>query len=384
MDSISWLSHGMPSFLFWNKRSADGDLRATDPLGFDALREAMSNGLVPLLTGATGDADEYLWTMIGLRWAKAVTQSAVDADLFEQGFARFERALKQFWYKTGASGQRRIAGIQVVKVLCAGTQPNVTRPILANQRATGLLGNYIVSLRELGLVKRGSLQPVEAEVDRLLIDVEFPNGHAWYKKWETLDETCNSVKLQKARKALGERLFGYSDDRMHYAARAVLGRPDAESWSQIELAQLDVEQRTLARATDIVTQLELAALQIFADALHGARTVSASDAARLRQLASATLKAKPFPASWQRGNSLAAALQRGISGLAEGGRPLETVHRLHLAVTRDVRGGTPWLHMIGDRPHLFAGWKPGNQARDFRFANLKSLIKQTGWKAHAR
>jgi hypothetical protein len=378
------LSHGMSSLLFWNKRSADGDLRATDPLGFDALREAMSNSLVPLLTGSTGDADEYLWTTIGLRWAKVVTQSALDADLFEDGFAPFERALKQFWYRTRASGQRRIAGIQVIKVLCDGDRPNVRRPILANQRATGLLGNYIVSLRELGLVQRGSLQPVDSAVDRLLIDVTFTPGRAWYKTWETLDETFSQVKLSRARKALGERLFGGSDDRMRFAARAVLGRPDAKSWSQIELGQLDAEQRSLASATDIVTDFELAALRAFGNALHGARTVNASDAVRLRKLASATLKAKPFPSGWKQGNPLATALQRAMNGLAEGGHPLETLHRLHLAVTRDARGGTPWLQAIGERPHVFADWRPGNQARDFRFANLKALIKQTGWKAHAR
>ncbi len=75
--------------------------RAVDPLGFDALREAMADELVPLLTGATRDADEYLWTLIGLRWAHESTGSSVDATIFNQGFAPFERALKQYWYKSG-------------------------------------------------------------------------------------------------------------------------------------------------------------------------------------------------------------------------------------------------------------------------------------------
>jgi hypothetical protein len=374
----------MSSSLFWNKRSADGDMRATDPLGFDALREAMSNRLVPLLTGVTGDADEYLWTIIGLRWAKAVTRSDLDAELFKDGFALFERALKQFWYRTGASGQRRIAGIQVVRRLCDGGRPDVNRLILADQRATGLLGNYIVSLRGLGLVQRANLQPIDAEVERLLTGVEFPRDRYWYKTWETLDDVCGGVKLSKARKALGERLFGHSNISMRCAALAVIGCPDAESWSQIDLGQLEAEQQSLARSTDIVTQLELASLQIFGDALRGAQTVKTSDAVRLRNLASAVLKAKPFPLGWQRDNALAIALQRGIGRLAEGERPLETLHRLHIAITRDVRGSTPWLHAIGEQPHAFVDWKPGNQVRDFRFGNLKSLIKQTGWKAHAR
>ena len=52
----------MPSSLFWNQPPDRDPTRSVDPLGFDALREAMADKLVPLLTGATRDADEYLWT----------------------------------------------------------------------------------------------------------------------------------------------------------------------------------------------------------------------------------------------------------------------------------------------------------------------------------
>ena len=66
----------MASILFWNQPPTREPTRSVDPLGFDALREAMADKLVPLLTGATRDADEYLWTLIGLRWAHETTGSS--------------------------------------------------------------------------------------------------------------------------------------------------------------------------------------------------------------------------------------------------------------------------------------------------------------------
>lgn len=77
----------MTSQLFWNRPPSRDPQRTVDPLGFDALREAMADKLVPLLTGATRDADEYLWTLIGLRWARETTGSSIDATLFSKGFA---------------------------------------------------------------------------------------------------------------------------------------------------------------------------------------------------------------------------------------------------------------------------------------------------------
>jgi hypothetical protein len=78
------------SYLFWNQPPTRDRTRLFDPLRFDALRESMADKLMPLLTGATRDADEYLWTLVGLRWAYEATGSSVDATIFNQGFAPFE------------------------------------------------------------------------------------------------------------------------------------------------------------------------------------------------------------------------------------------------------------------------------------------------------
>jgi len=48
------------SELFWNAPYRFPSTRAVDPLGFDALREAMSNDLVPFLNGAPTHAEHYV------------------------------------------------------------------------------------------------------------------------------------------------------------------------------------------------------------------------------------------------------------------------------------------------------------------------------------
>jgi hypothetical protein len=103
------------------------------------------------LTGATRDADECLWTLVGLPRAYEATGSSVDATIFNQRFAPFERALKQCWYKFRG---RVSGGINVVKKLCDEAQPDVRRSILVDQPGNGLLGNYLVSLRGMGLVQK--------------------------------------------------------------------------------------------------------------------------------------------------------------------------------------------------------------------------------------
>ena len=196
------------STLFWNKPPERDAPRSVDPLGFDALREAMADTLVPLLTDATQDADEYLWTLVGLRWARESTGSSVDATIFNQGFARFERALKQYWYRFE---RRRSGGITVVEKLCKGSQPELGRPILVDQRATGLLGNYIVSLRGMGLFQTDSLLVIEDAADRLLMDVNFSPPRSWTSSWGNLKKAFSGIDFKASRRRLGVRLFKESD-----------------------------------------------------------------------------------------------------------------------------------------------------------------------------
>jgi hypothetical protein len=370
----------LPSSLFWNQPPDRDPTRSVDPLGFDALREAMADKLVPLLTGATRDADEYLWTLIGLRWAREATGSSIDATLFSKGFAPFERALKQYWYKFRG---RTSGGINVVKKVCEEAQPDVARPILVDQRATGLLGNYIVSLRGMRLVQKDSLRVIDAAADRLLLDIRFAPPRSWTSCWSVLNQAFDGIELKAARQRLGGRLFGGESQEMSRAARAALARPKAAVWARTGRLELDSEQARLADATTAVVRLEAAALDAFGELLRGEKVLPASTRRSLRSLAAAARDADPFPLSWPAGSPLRSAIHEALSSLARGRNPAVTLLRLHVAVTREVRQTEPWLLYLGEIPAGFQRWRPGTGVPDFRFGNLRTLVRQTRWRPHA-
>src|SRR5689334_19146518 len=85
------------SELFWNAAFPLESTRAVDPLGFDALREAMANLLAPFLTAGTRHAEHYVAVAVGLRWAKARAKSVVDKEIWPF-FEVFERGLLQHWH----------------------------------------------------------------------------------------------------------------------------------------------------------------------------------------------------------------------------------------------------------------------------------------------
>lgn len=367
----------MPSSLFWNQPPNRDEPRSVDPLGFDTLSEAMADQLVPLLSGATRDADEYLWTLIGLRWAQEETRSAVDATIFNQGFAIFERALKQYWYR---SLGRRSAGINVVKEICGEGQPDAKRKILINQRATGLLGSYIVSLRGMNLVQSNSLRVVEESVDTLLAGIRFSPPRGWLSSWDGLEGAFCCIELRGARRRLGKQLFEKTRPEMNRAARSVRSRPDAESWARLGRTALDGEQSRLAKATEAVVRFEAAALDAFSCMLRGERILGRSAENALRSRAAAARDANPFPSGWNGSNRIGSAIGDALSSLAAGDASAGALLRLHLRVTRDARHNEPWLQHLGDMPNGFARWRPWSGLRDFRFGNLRTLVRQTEWR----
>jgi len=370
----------MNSILFWN-RPSDRELpRSVDPLGFDALREAMADKLVPLLTGATRNADEYLWTLIGLRWAREATGSPIDATIFNQGFALFERALKQYWYKY----HRRVSGgINVVSKICAEAQPDVRRTILVDQRATGLLGSYIVSLRGMGLIEKASIRVFDDASEPVLAGVKFSPSRDWKSNWGSLKRAFDGVTLGPAKRRLGIRLFGAGTPEMMRAAQAAFAKPSAASWVQVARQPLDAEQARLAKASAALVQLEAAALNAFGELLRGERMLPAATAKTLKSLATATLDANPFPSSWGDENPLYLAIRGALSKLRRGNGAETVLLGLHLEITRKVRKVDPWMLSLGEEPPGFERWRPGTGTNDFRFGNLRNLLKQTHWRPSA-
>jgi hypothetical protein len=368
------------STLFWNRPPKKNTIRPADPLGFDALREAMADALVPLLTGATRDADEYIWTVVGLRWARKETKSSIDATIYNKGFALFERALKQYLCRfCGWKG----SGINVVKELCKGPKPNVGRPILLNERSTGLLGSYIVSLRGMGLVQKNSLHVVEDASERLLADMHF-SARNWTSSWNNLEDAFsnNRIDFTEARQRLGGRLFSGEDQSMRRSASAIRKQPKAVSWVQVAQHLSDKEQFRIAKATKAVIQLEKVALEAFGNVLHGEKTLSVSLQKKLCYLAVAAQKADPFPSSWAKRSPLREAISIALSSLAgdSNSNPAAALLRLHKSVTHDIRKNEPWISDLGDIPAVFEKWKPSGGTPDFRFGNLRKLVVQTKWR----
>src|SRR6185312_5358041 len=128
---------------------------------------------------------------------------------------------------------------------------------------------------------------------------------------------------------------------------------------------------------------EAAALEAFGQIIRGHKTLQSSLRRKLRSLASTVHYANPFPASWDAGNPLRSEIADSLSSLAHGKDPAYWLLRLHLGVTRNVRRIEPWLLHLSDRPVEFQKWRPGTGVPDFRFTNLRKLLRQTRWRSHA-
>jgi hypothetical protein len=370
----------MNAVLFWNRPLPKSGGRLVDPLGFDALREAMADVLLPWLTGGTRDSDEYLWTLIGLRWAQESTGSLVDAAIFNRGFAPFERALKQYWCKKGRSFS---GGVVVIKKICQENEkPDIQRPILQDQRGAGLLGAYITSLRAMELVKPGSLRVNEAEADSLLGDIRFKPKNGWTSSWSALNEAFAKFDLKPARKQLGARLFSGANAAMRCAAESAQCKPQAEDWTEVDMSKLPPQSARVARATKAIATLEKTALQAFRQLLHGNVKLSRKTLGDLQAHAPGA-EMSPLPLAWPSNNPMRRALEEAFHSFASRSDPANTLLKLHLTVTREIRRTEPWISELGERAQEFEEWQPNAQPPDFRFCNLRNLLRQTRWRPNA-
>jgi len=362
----------MTTTVFWNvshKRQRD---RAADPLGLDALREAMADCLVPHLTGGTRHAVDYLWVLVGLRWARETATTPVDADVWEE-FRKFERALKQYWQKF--TPRRDYLGKLEVSDRCNGDRPDVSRPILVNERATGLLGTYIASLRAIGLVDTKHLAPTKVG-ETLVRGVELPARARTFTSWPALRAVFEPTErdLQRRRPGLGPHVF--LDERMRRAAIAFASRRCAATWYACGRSHLSAEQRRVARACAAVLDVEEAMVTGFADLLDGRRRLDGSRKAQLRATAARVLARRPIPDLWSH-HALATALERAWTLLARGPSPESALLNLHIEVTKCARGNDPWIQEIGE--HTLVDFRPTFGGRDFRFGNLARLVSETRW-----
>jgi hypothetical protein len=361
--------------LFWNTSHKRQFERNGDPLGLDALREAMSDSLVPHLTGATIHADDYLWVLVGLRWARNDEGAKVDVDVWE-AFRRFERGLKQYWQKF--TQRRDYLGKREVVKLCEHDRPNVDQRILEDERATGLVGNYIASLRALNLVEKSALAPTTTG-ESLIRRIAFTRRAHTFTSWSGLDFAFAETEQQvrRCRGAFGRRLF--EDARMRRAAVAVLAKKDAHSWGTLADHLVD-EQRRVARACGTILDVEVAMVEAFCDLLGGAKTLRAEERTRLRTRTARARGAKPIPEAWER-QPIAKAIDASWRGCSDGRQLEQCLLELHVEVVRTARGNEPWIAELGEQS--LVEFRPNFNGRDFRLRNLQRLVSETKWRPNA-
>jgi len=103
----------------------------------------------------------------------------------------------------------------------------------------------------------------------------------------------------------------------------------------------------------------------------------------LRRRAAAARDADPFPSAWSESHRLRKVIHDAFSLFARGTNPAEALLHLHIEVTRDVRHTEPWLLHLGEIPAGFQQWHPSVGMPDFRFGNLRALVRQTQWRPNA-
>ena len=365
----------MTTSVIWNTSHKRPYERKGDPLGLDALREAMSNCLVPHLTGSTSHADDYLWVLVGLRWARGEAPTTVDADVWDE-FRKFERALKQYWHKFTA--RRDYLGKRDVAKLCEYNRPNVNQRILTDERATGLLGNYIASLRAIGLVEKSALAPTKTG-DQLIRGIGFTARPRTFTSWPALRAAyCETEReVRRCRNALSSHLF--RDNHMRCAAKATLLSATAQSWSGLA-ARLSAEQRRIARACAAVLDVEEAMIEAFSELVAGRQSLTAMQRARVRDASKSVRDRRPIPDAWSN-QPIAKAINSAWNAFVEDRQIERRLIGLHVEVVRSIRGNEPWITGLGEES--LVKYRPEFAGRDFRLKNLARLVKETKWSPDA-
>ncbi len=229
---------------FWSIPPDFGSNREQDPLGLSSVHEAAADALLPLLSGRTRNAEDYLWVLIGLRWAGS--QASTEIEIWAK-FEIFEKALKLHWYDKGR--RSGFAGVDAVRDHYQDRRTDLDFKLISNQRSQGLLGAYLRSLRSAGLVKPGSLALTDA--GRSLIDhVVFQwagkiSGYGW------LTRTFSRAQEGFSRRAKAE-LGGYLFDpeSMRDVASKIRALGQRPSWRKTAAGLAPSKKNALSRRSE--------------------------------------------------------------------------------------------------------------------------------------
>lgn len=358
---------------FWSKPPDCGSNREQDPLGLSSVHEAAADVLLPLLSGRTRNAEEYLWVLVGLRWA--ASQATTEIEIWAK-FEIFEKALKLHWYDKGR--RSRFAGVDAVGNHYLAHRTDLDFKLISNQRSQGLLGAYLRSLRNAGLVKPGALALTDA--GRSLIDrVVFQwagkiSGYGWLAR--TFSRAQEGFS-RRAKVELGGYLF--DPDNMRDVASSITALGQRPSWRKTasELAPSD-KKRPLAEIGNDLANFSKRATETFWSALElSERSLPVVQPGRLHQR------------GWREIVFHSPTMQNFREPfdefLSEIGRNSRRAFiQLHAAVWARRGHPRPWIRLnngkIQVRPDIAIKVPPPEADWDLRWTVAHGLIQQTGWK----
>ncbi|MGA2958024.1 MAG: hypothetical protein ABSF48_20140 [Thermodesulfobacteriota bacterium] len=193
------------SEIFWTEAPTSDESRPTDPLGLDAMREELSDKLVPCLTSRTSRHEDFFWALTFLRWSA----SEATEKKREERFLHWERCLKIYWIKF-RKNIKGFPGINQARSQASRPPSLKFQKLLKVQRAQGMLGAHLGPLRQLGLAKRNELV-LENDGIRLVEGVGNPpdlkeNWESWKRGFDSAGRAFDVNFKIELRKRLHQRM----------------------------------------------------------------------------------------------------------------------------------------------------------------------------------
>lgn len=383
--------------LSWTEAPALEAGRDSDPLGFSSLHEAAANVVLPFLTGRTTRATDYVWVLVGLRWAggqAGLDGAGTQRDIW-RGFERFEKALKIYWEWNRvpySNGSRAIGDRMDALRRWTGPGDPLRFLMLKDQRSQGLLGAYGTSLRAAGLVE--DLALTDAGI-RLVEEIDFRwNGRfsnmgalskVFNRASGMIEGTSRADRPTSVVEEIGRALFdasyvGKDDVKAGAAMKEVAGaiartKSVRPAWSKVA-AKLTGPRREIARSAAAMDRLIVSAHARFWATMTSERTTPRLLDAR--KLSSAVWHEAVF------GRESMRALGHAFAAFAKSCRakPDVALRTLHLEVWKARQRSDAWFRMQGGKPvprvSLRSRQPPANPT-GLRWRVCRNLILETGW-----
>lgn len=420
-----------------------GDFTPEDPLALDYVGQQVGLVLFGALTTRTSRAQNFAVVLYGLALADEVLREQVNRDdeVRQRLFERWERlwALSVLEFHQGdlpRGSPDSMRGVQGARrAWTAGGHPlPLDYRLISRQGELGSLGAYLSSLRELGLVFRGSLRVTPAG-DEIVKCFWGEAGHrrtAWLHRYALLamDEGRTTVPRQEGNVSLalmGELsrlqclVEGARSEQQRRLHDAIIcgAKDDTERLSELveavcragtteprAMVQAMLRGRPVRPEPDLIPKLELALA--FMDAAAAIRTMfdavySAVEAAgwscdinavlntamhgpvveHVRQTCERLVRVERFSlfgAKMLHGSGF----QRLVSLLAAGDPKADLAHLLafHGHVQRERGRGTGWIGADGDRLVAdltsYTGHRTAARAPSLKFDVVRRLLVDVG------